>query len=78
MFVVAIPTAVLQGFPGLSKLCSFAHLGRSIFVYNRFFIASLAQRKQICSFEPGETETRAMVLVGVDPALLSAITNKNS
>ena len=32
MFVVnsAIPTAVRQGFPGLSKLCFFAHLGRSV------------------------------------------------
>ena len=39
MFVVnsAIPTALLEGFPGLNKLCSFAHLGRSFFVYNRLF-----------------------------------------
>ena len=29
-------TAVRQGFPGLSKLCFFAHLCRSVFVYNRF------------------------------------------
>ena len=35
MFVVnsAIPTAVQQGFPGLSKLRFFTHLGRSVFVY---------------------------------------------
>ena len=47
------------------------------FLLKSFFVITLVQSKQICSLDAGETHTRSIVLVGVDP-IPSAIQFKDS